>query len=333
MHRNRVALPALTAPLLLLAGCVVIPVGDLLKGPALEEQVLARGEGFFRRDKIALIEVDGIITGDDSSGLLGSQENTVSEVKARASRALNDPAVRGVVLRISSPGGEVTACDLIHHEILELKRASRMPVVAVIVDEGASGGYYIASAADLVIAHPTAVVGSIGVILQTVNVAGLLHKIGVETLAVKSGDKKDLLSPFRARTAEEVAILKRLIDDFHQRFVDVAAARPGAPPREEVLKLADGRIFTGAEAQRLKLVDRVGYLKDAIDEVRKRANLDRKPAIVRYTRQARSGANIYSLAGAPDGSRGSAGLNLSLRAGDLFPRMRFLYLWQFPVLE
>jgi len=314
--------------LLLLSGCVVIPIGDLLKGPALEEQVLVEGDGFFSKDKIAIIEVDGVITGGDFTGLIVSRENTVAEVKARLVKASKDTQVRGVVLRISSPGGEVTACDTIHHEIVEFKKSAKVPVVAAIVDEGASGGYYVACAADRILAHPTSVVGSIGVLLQTFNLAGLLEKIGVETEAIKSADKKDLLSPFRGRSEEEIAVLNRVVQDLYRRFVEVVAARPGGPGPQEALKLADGRIFSGKEAQNLKLVDQVGYVSDAIAEVKERAGIDRKPTIVRYARIARSGANIYTLSGTgPEAGGRGAGLQVSLRS-DLFSARRFLYLWE-----
>jgi len=320
---------ALALPPLLVSGCIVIPVGDLLRGPALEEQVLAAGDGFFSKDKIAIVEIDGIITGGESMGILGAQENTVAETKARLDRVRYDPEVRGIVLRISSPGGEVTACDVIHHELVELKKSARIPVVAVIVDEGASGGYYVASAADLIVAQPTAVVGSIGVILQTFNLAGLLGKIGVETQPVKSAEKKDILSPFRARTEEETAILQGVVNDLYQRFVAVVAERPGGLPREEVLRLADGRIFSGVEAQKLRLVDRIGYVADAVQIVRERAGIDRAPEIIRYSRRGRSGANLYSLAGGAGGERPSRGAEIRLSLpGDLLPRARFLYLWQ-----
>ena len=328
MPQRAFLLPLVALTTIVLPGCIVIPVGDLLKGPPLEEQVLARGQGFFSRDKIAILEIDGIISGSESMGLLGSQANTVAEVKARLGRMRSDPDVVGMILRISSPGGEVTACDVIHHEILEFKKATKIPVVAIIVDEGASGGYYVASAADTILAHPTAIVGSIGVIIQTFNVAGLFQKIGVESLAIKSSEKKDLLSPFRPHTEEEKQVLQNLITDMYQRFVDVVAARSGGMGREEVLKVADGRVFSGGEALKLHLVDKVGYVGDAIEEVRARAKIDRRPEIIRYSRAARSGANIYSaFGGAGAGPQDSGGITLHLDP-QAFPRARFLYLWE-----
>ncbi len=324
---------------LLASGCVVVPLGDLLRPAPLQEQVIVQGDGFFSQDKIALIEVDGVITGEESFGLLSSQENTVAEVKARLNRARRDPEVRGVVLRVSSPGGEVTACDVIHNEIVEFKKAARVPVVAAIVDEGASGGYYIACAADSIHAHPTAIVGSIGVILQTFNIEGLFQKIGVETLAIKSAEKKDILSPFRARSPEERAILQKVIDDLYERFLEVASSRAGGLGREAVRLLADGRVFSGREALKLKLVDHVGYLREAIEEVEKRAGIERRPTVIRYGRGLQGGASLYSLAGEPPsagrspassrsifGAFSGGGIHLNFAAGSS-PRSRFLYLW------
>jgi len=314
--------------LFFIPGCVVIPVGDLLKGPALKEQILQKGSGWFSRDKIVILEIDGVITGKESTLLMTTSENTASELKARLQRMQSDGQVRAVVLRISSPGGEATACDTIHHEILEFKKKTRIPVVAVIVSEGASGGYYIASAADYIISQPTAVVGSIGVVLQTFDISGLLGKIGIESLAIKSSQKKDLLSIFRGRSEEEIRVLQKLIDDFYQRFVDVVARRKEGMNRDEVLKLADGRIFSGVEALKVGLVDRVGYVRDAIEEAKTRAKIERRPEIVRYTRIAKSGANIYTLAGGQPEARGQDGeLTLKIGLGSL-PRARFLYLWR-----
>ncbi len=320
---------------ILASGCVVVPLGDLLRPAPLQEQVIIQGEGFLSQDKIALIEVDGLITGEESLGLLSSQENTVAEVKARLNRARSDPEVRGVVLRVSSPGGEVTACDVIHNEIVAFKEATKIPVVAAIVDEGASGGYYVACAADSIHSHPTAIVGSIGVMLQTFSVEGLFQKIGVEALAIKSAEKKDILSPFRARSAEEKAVLQRVIDDLYERFLEVASSRPGGLDRDAVRPLADGRVFSGREALKLKLVDRVGYLREAIEDVEKRSGIARRPTVVRYGRGLRSGASLYSLAGEPPSAdslpapllaSSGGGIQLSLKAGSL-PRSRFLYLW------
>ncbi len=305
-------------------GCVVIPVGDLLKGPALGEQVLVQGGGFFHEDKIAIIDIDGMISGDEGASVLLPQENTVSETKARLNMARRDPDVRAVVLRVSSPGGEVTACDVLHHEIQRFKKQTGIPVVASIGDQGASGGYYLAVAADTVLANPTAIVGSIGVVLQHLDLSGLLEKIGVSFSPIKSAEKKDIGSPFRTMTADEQKILQKLVDDMFNRFVDIVDEGRAGLNRDDVLKLADGRVVSGVEAASLKLVDRTGYLTDAIEEAQRRSGIE-SPTIIRYTRLARSGANIYtgSLVEPPAVRE----LNLSLRAR-LGEGPKLYYLWR-----
>lgn len=307
------------------SGCIVIPVGDLLQGPGLGEQVIVQGDaGFFSEPKIAVIDLEGVITGEEGSSLLFPQENTVSELKAKLNRARLDSEVKAVVLRIASPGGEVTACDVIHHELARFKKQTGLPVIASIGDQGASGGYYVALGADVILANPTAIVGSIGVILQHFDLTGLLEKLGVSSSPIQSSASKDLGSLFRAMRPEERAVLQKLVDDLYARFVDVVAAgRPGLS-REEILKLADGRVVSGLEAARLGLVDRAGYLTDALEEAARRSGLER-PTVVRYTRAARSGANIYTQGPLP--APAAQGIEATIRA-PLAAGARLYYLWR-----
>jgi protease-4 len=309
---------------LTLSGCIIIPVGDLLRGPALREQTLLEGEGFFSKEKIAIIDVDGMISGTESANLLFPQENVVAETKARLDMARADPEVKAVVLRISSPGGEATSCDIVHHEVKRFKKDSGLPVVACIVDQGTSGAYYVAVAADTIVAHPTAIVGSIGVILNSFDLSGLLSKIGVSTAPVKSAEKKDLNSPFRPMTAEERNILQKLVDDMYQRFVQVVDDGRPDLKKEDVLALADGRVVSGSEAASLKLVDKTGYLSDALEEARSKAGIE-SPTVVIYTRAAKSGANIYTDALVPRPA--ARGVQLSLSA-EWAQGPKLYYLWQ-----
>lgn len=207
-------------------GCIVIPVGDLFKGPPLVEMRLEEGAGVFEKEKIAIVDIAGVITGNEQSSVLTSSPNTVSEVKTRLDWAASDPEVKAIVLRISSPGGEVTACDILYREVKRLREQIKIPVVACIQDTGASGGYYIAAASDHIMAHPTAIVGSIGVILHSFDLSQLLEKLGVKTEPVKSSDMKDLLSFFRPRTETETQVLKDLVSDMYERFVDAVDEIP-----------------------------------------------------------------------------------------------------------
>ena len=315
--------PSILLAILLPAGtgCVVIPIGDLLRGPVLEEQVLFEGAD---EEKVAIIDIDGLIRGDERESVLFPEENTVAEIQSRLDRVRRDRDVKAVVLRISSPGGEVTACDVIHHEVRKLKEELKLPVVASILDQGTSGAYYIAVAGDRVLAQPTSIVGSIGVLLPSFDLSGLLTKIGVAVSPVKSSDGKDLNSPFRPPTEADRKVLQALVDDMYGRFVQVVdEGRPGLTS-EEVLRIADGRVVSGGEAVKLKLVDRLGYLRDAIDEAARAAGVE-SPTVVRYARAPRSGANIYSQALEPRPTAGEIRVSASAA---LLDAPSLYYLWR-----
>lgn len=309
---------------LALPGCVVVPLSDLFTEPPLREQIVREGVGEHADKKIAVIELRGLITASESRSLLRPHENTVSEMKARLVRAADDDDVRAVLLRIASPGGEVTACDTIHHEIVRFRQSTKKPVIACIQEQGASGAYYVALASDAILAHPTAVVGSIGVVLQSYDLSALLDKIGVAVAPIKSAEKKDLNSPFRRQTDEEREILQKLVDDMHERFMEVVASGRQAMSRDEIRELADGRVFSGIEAARLKLVDRTGYLEDAVEEAEKIAGLE-LPTIIRYTRRPASGGNVYTWTPVNPAARAEFSFRWQ---PDWAPGAKLMYLWQ-----
>jgi protease-4 len=192
------------------------------------------------------------------------------------------------------------------------------------MDVGASGGYYVAVAADKIVAHPTAVTGSLGVIMMTVNARGLLEKIGVETTAVTSGPRKDMGSPLRPMTEEERAIFQGVIDFFYKRFLTVIQeGRPNLRP-EEIRKLADGRIYTGEQAKDVGLVDSIGYLEDAIDLAKRQAGLS-EARVVMYRKPGEYKQNIYSkfMGAGILGGLAQFDLMSFARAGS----PQFMYLW------
>src|SRR5262249_39001215 len=160
------------------------------------------------------------------------------------------------------PGGTVTASDIIFRELEEFKRTTGRAVVASMLDVAASGGYYIALAADTIVAHPTTVTGSIGVIMISLNAEGLMQKVGLATATIKSGERKDMGSPFRQLTSEERAIFQAVIDDLYRQFVSKVVERRNIPAATATA-LADGRIYTAEQALGHKLVDRIGYLPEA----------------------------------------------------------------------
>lgn len=216
--------------------------------------------------KVALITVDGVIL--DSKGIIEQLE-----------KYRTNPSVKAIVLRINSPGGGVAPSQEIHEEILKTRENDKKPIVASMGSVAASGGYYIASATDLIVANPGSITGSIGVILQVPNVSGLMQKIGVKSVVVKSGLHKDLASPTREMTDAERRILQGMLDDVHGQFID-AVATGRRIDRKKVETMADGRIFSGREAQSLGLVDQLGNLQDAIERAATLAGIRGKPTVI-----------------------------------------------------
>lgn len=216
--------------------------------------------------KVALITVEGVIL--DSK-----------EVIEQLEKYRTNPSVKAIVLRINSPGGGVAPSQEIYEEILKSRQANKTPIVASVGSLAASGGYYIASAADLIVANPGSITGSIGVLLQVPNISGLLQKIGVKSVVVKSGQHKDIASPTREMTDSERQLLQGMLDDVHNQFIDVVA-KGRQIDRKKVEAIADGRIFSGREAQSLGLVDQLGNLQDAIERAGTLAGIRGKPTVI-----------------------------------------------------
>lgn len=302
---------------LLLSGCINIPLFPA-PGPLKETHVDGTGKA-----KVLLIDISGVISSQEKDGLRPSP-SMIASVKEQLTRAAKDEQVKALVLRINTPGGTVTASDIIHHELKQFKATRKIPIVASIMDVGASGGYYIAAAADTVFAHPSSVTGSIGVIMLTVNARGLLEKIGVEATAVTSGPRKDMGSPFRVMTAEERAIFQGLIDSFYQRFLTVVQEGRSNLQMEQIKKLADGRVYTGEQAKQAGLVDEIGYLEDAVELAKKKAGLT-DAQVVTYKRPGEYSNNVYSKLFEPSGLASLADLDLMsfVRGGS----PQFMYLW------
>lgn len=287
-------------------------------------------------DKVALVDLDGLITNSNTSiGLLGGmRENPVVRFKEQLDAARRDDQVKAVVLRINSPGGGVTASDLMHTELVRFKQRCGKPVIVSMLDVCASGGYYIASAADRLFAHPTTVTGSIGVIMTTPEFSGLMTKLGVRANVIKSGPLKDAGSPFRPMSDADRAEFQSLVDRMYARFVDVVAAGREPLNVEQVRALADGRVMLGPEAQAAGLVDEVGTLPDAIAAAKHAAGLDdRDVVLVQYGRVFEHKPNIYAQAEQPvqvPAGSGAAEVNvINVDLPSVFggAQPQFLYLW------
>ena len=221
--------------------------------------------------RVALVVVDGVISDP-------------REIVDQLERAQHNPAIRAVVLRVNSPGGGVAASQEIHAELTRLRTVHGKPVVSSMASVAASGGYYIASASDRIVANPGSITGSIGVLMQIPNVSGLLQKLGLRSVVIKSGEHKDLASPTRELTEEERRLLQQVLDDIHDQFIEaVATGRKLA--RDKVVALADGRIFSGRQAMALGLVDELGDLQDAIQRAGQLAGIPGRPRVVQEPRR------------------------------------------------
>ena len=223
--------------------------------------------------KVARIWFTGILTRQLDGGWLGSTD-PVEDCLRQIRAARQDDEVAAILLEVDSPGGEVTAADEIHRELTLFKESREDRKITVLVhDMAASGGYYISLPADRIVAQPTALIGSIGVIMQTLNIQGLSEKIGVTDTTIKSGKNKDLLNPFHPVDPEHVKVLQDSVNAVYDRFLDLVA-QGRSLPKDEVKPLADGRIFTAEEALRLKLIDSIGYWEEALSETCTLLNVD-----------------------------------------------------------
>jgi protease-4 len=305
-----------------LSGCSLLSI-DLQPRirPLKEETVEGKG-----RDKILLLDLSGLLQDEVTGFSIGTPAPRVpllARVREELHKAEEDDRVRAVVVKINSPGGTITASDVLYREITQFKQQRKIPVIAAIMDVGASGGYYVALAADTIVAHPTSVTGSVGVVMLTMNAQGLMEKIGVAPVAIKSGAMKDAGSPFRAMTPEEHAVFQGLIDDMYGRFVRLIAESRHLP-EERVRAFADGRVYTAQQALALGLVDRVAYLDEVIESAKRAAGVE-EARVVMYHRPKEYRATIYSAAPAVPGAEGMLGQLAGILAGAGGPR--FMYLW------
>jgi len=216
--------------------------------------------------KLALVRIEGVLT---------DAQDTVDELE----RYAKDPAVLGIVLRIDSPGGAVVPAQEIYEAVNRLRKTYGKKVVVSMGTVAASGGYYIASASDKIVASPGTLTGSIGVIMEIPNVEGLLKKVGVESIVIKSGLHKDTGSPFRKMRPEERALLQSVLDDVHHQFIEAVAKGRGLTV-VQVTRLADGRVFTGRQAKSAGLVDQLGDLHDAIHAAAALVHIEGEPEVI-----------------------------------------------------
>ncbi|GMR04749.1 MAG: signal peptide peptidase SppA [Thermodesulfobacteriota bacterium] len=304
----------------LLTGCVFIKLP--VAGPLAEKVIGGQG-----RAKIAVIDISGVIKSGDHRKVLSLKKGPgiVARIKEELDLASKDPDVKALILRINSPGGSVTPSDIINHEIKAFKKDKKIPVVAHLMDTAASGAYYIAVASDVIVAQPTTVTGSIGVISFNIKATGLMEKIGIENRTLKSGPKKDMGSSLREMTGEERKILQSIIDELYGRFLDVVVeGRKAFKGREDLKTIADGRVYTAKQALKLNLIDSIGYMDDAIEEAKKLAGVE-EARIITYAPTGSYKNNMYSMGGMAVPEINLVNIDAGPLAG--MPGIQFMYLW------
>lgn len=331
----------LLAACVMTQGCISLPpfAFGANRGKVAMEEV-EPSERFWTTDEVLMIPLTGIVDVGDMSSGLGGGVGMLVELKDRLKAAEENPRIKAIVMRIDSPGGSVTAADLIYHELLNFKEKMKkdereIPIIALMTDVAASGGLYIAMAADEIYALPTTVTGSIGVIMMLPGLEGLAGKIGFDMRVIKSGPNKDLGSIWRAMTPEERAILQGLIDQYYKFFFQVILdGRKGKGLTAEKLKpVADGRILDAQTAKSIGLIDGIMYPREVFERAKAKAEL-KDARIISYEYQYNYRGNIYArgsgaapqMKGAQDGDTNLLKLDFGSVAG-MGRKPQFMYLW------
>jgi protease-4 len=276
---------------------------------------------------VALIDVSGLIYNGNSRGFLSEGENPVGLLHEKLEKARHDATVKAVILRLNTPGGTVTASDAMYREVMRFKSLAKKPVVVLMMDVAASGGYYISCAADKIVAYPSTITGSIGVIFQTISVKPALERWGIKPEAIVSGPNKETASPLTEMTESQRQVLRALVDDFYARFTTLVREKRPNIPADEFAKVTDGRVVSGSAALKLGLVDEVGDLYDAWATAKRMANVKHADLII-YHRASQVARTAYATAPAqPMTQINLAQFNLdATQVGDA--TMSFLYIWK-----
>lgn len=282
------------------------------------------------KDKILLISIEGVISDSRSTNSFGieTEESLTARIKEELKKASSDQNIKGIILKINSPGGGVTASDILYREILSFKKNTGIPIVSLFMDTAASGAYYVSMASDKIVAHPTTVTGSIGVIVTGINIKEGLEKIGVKDQSFMSGANKNLLSPFAEMTPEKKKIIQGIVDNLFERFFQIVKNNRKQLEETRLRQLADGRIFTSEQALKEGLIDKIGYFEDAVQILMNLPNYKKSignesPRIVAYTIFRKPIKNFYQTQIANESM-----LNLLANKLKQTTEIKFMYLWQ-----
>jgi len=276
-------------------------------------------------DKILLIPVNGLISDRPKKGLIHTSASLVEQIVSQINKAENDKQIKAVLFKINSPGGTITASDLLYHEISLFKERTGTKITVSMMDVATSGAYYISLPADLIMAHPTTVTGSVGVIYLQPKVGGLMDKIGLSVDVKKYGKNKDMGSPFRDSSEEEQKLMQKAVNDFGERFIRLVQ-KHRKPERQALSEISTARVFLAEEALKLGLVDKIGYLSDAVKESKMLAGISKDARVVVYRRNEFPEDNYYNTAGIASEDLNISVINIELPES-LSLKTGFYYLW------
>lgn len=277
--------------------------------------------------KVLVIHIRGTISDAPRRRLVSTRPSMVQEIVSQLRKAEKDSEIRAVLLKINSPGGSATASDILYNEIVAFKQKTRAKVVAAMMDVAASGGYYISLPADYILAHPTSITGSVGVLFIRPDVAGLMKKIGVDVEVSKTGKNKDMGSAFRQATAEEKQIIQNMIDRLGQRFLDRIVEHRRIDS-QRLKEISTARIFLATDAVELGMIDRVGYINEAVSMAKQLAELPDNAKVVVYRRTEFPDDNLYNTSTSQYEGRGLSIVSLGLPASLTAYQAGFYFLWQ-----
>jgi protease IV len=249
-----------------LEGKITAAMSPNIDSGPLRLQTLDGNDASTNTIKIAIIEIDGMMLNQNATGLFSQNENPVSLFHEKLSKAQRDPTIRGVLLRINSPGGSVSATDMMWRELVAFRKTSSKPVVACLMDVATGGAYYLATACDQIVAHPGTMAGGIGVVMNLYNLQDLMAQFNVVPQTIKSGQMIDMGTMQASLTSETRSLLQSMADEYHEQFKQ--AVRQGRKSGANIETAFDGRVVSARQAHQLGLIDQVGYLDDALLQLR-----------------------------------------------------------------
>jgi len=280
------------AAIFILSGCISPKINVFSNGQSSLKEYTLEGTG---DQKILVIPIQGTITNKPKKSIFRNTQGMVPRIVSHLKKAEKDQNIKAVILKINSPGGSVTASDMLYHEIMEFKKKTGVIIVVSMMNAAASGAYYISLPADMIIAHPTTVTGSIGVIYMHPVISGFMEKIGAHVNVTKTGREKDMGSIFRESTQKEEKIIQAIVDQLGNRFFNLVKKHRNLNA-ETMDKISTARIWLADDARELGLIDSIGYLSDAVKSAKTLAKISDNSKLVIYRHSEYHDDNIYNAA-------------------------------------